>query len=111
MKKTDSTFTKPKVPVQGSMPARRPGQVIVPKRRLVVKKWGNSAGLRIPMEMMSAAHLKINQEVEAYMEGEDLVLTPVRKEGYTLKELLDAITPENLHEPVETGAILGAEVW
>jgi antitoxin MazE len=39
-----------------------------------------------------------------------LVLEPV-KPVYTLVELLAQVTPENLHQEVETGAAVGSEVW
>jgi len=30
---------------------------------------------------------------------------------YTLKQLLDQVTPESLHEEVDTGPSVGAEEW
>jgi len=79
--------------------------------RLVVRKWGNSAGLRIPMNIMRAAKLELDQEVEARVEDGALVVKPVSSQRkYVLKDLLDRITPENRHELVETAPV-GKEVW
>lgn len=74
-----------------------------------VKKWGNSASVRIPAALMQAARLKLDDTVELREEGGRIVIEPVRSEAYSLENLLAAITPENLHVNVETGTPVGKE--
>jgi antitoxin MazE len=77
--------------------------------RLTVKKWGNSASVRIPAAIMEAAHLMIDDVVDIREEGGSIVIVPVRPRGYDLAELLAGITPENLHAEVDFGGPVGTE--
>lgn len=77
--------------------------------RAVVRKWGNSAAVRLPAATLAAAGLRLDQEVEVRAEDGRVVLEPVRETG--LDALLAAITPDNLHEEAEFGAPQGGEAW
>ena len=77
--------------------------------RVTVKKWGNSASVRIPAAIMEAAHLTLDDVVEIREEGGTIVIQPVRPRGYDLAELLAGITPENLHAAVDFGGPVGKE--
>jgi antitoxin MazE len=77
--------------------------------RVTVKKWGNSAAVRIPASIMDAVHLKPDATVDVRDEGGRIVIEPVRPKGYDLAELLASITPENLHAEVDFGAPAGKE--
>jgi len=77
--------------------------------RLTVKKWGNSASVRIPAAIMEAAHLMIDDVVDIREEGGSIVIVPVRPRVYDLAELLAGITPENLHAEVDFGGPVGTE--
>jgi antitoxin MazE len=44
------------------------------------------------------------------LEGK-LLVTPLRPPAVTLEELLQGITPENLHNEVDTGPAVGNEAW
>ncbi len=77
--------------------------------RVTVKKWGNSASVRIPAAIMAAAHLTLDQIVEIREEGGRIVIAPVRARPYHLANLLAGITPENLHAEVDFGGPLGKE--
>ncbi len=78
---------------------------------VIIKKWGNSAAVRIPTSVMAAAHVALNQPVEVREEQGRIVIEPVRRKEYKLDELLGGITAKNRHEPVDTGAPVGKEVW
>ena len=78
--------------------------------RVTVKKWGNSASVRIPAAIMEAAHLTLDDVVNIREEDGRIVIEPIRPEGYDLAELLAGITPENLHEEVDFGQPVGKEV-
>jgi len=77
--------------------------------RAVVKKWGNSASVRIPASVMAAAGLHLDQAVEVREENGRIVIEPIRREEYDLADLLAGITPENIHDEVDFGAPVGNE--
>lgn len=76
-----------------------------------VQKWGNSLGVRIPKTIASHAHVDEGTAVDVSIEDDRLVITPVRKTAYRLKELLDRVTPDNVHGEIEFGGPVGREVW
>lgn len=78
---------------------------------VIIKKWGNSAAVRIPASVMAAAHVDLDQAVEVREEQGRIVIEPVRRKEYKLDELLGGITGKNLHKPIDTGAPVSKEVW
>ena len=58
---------------------------------------------------MEATRLDLDDVVEVREEKGRIVIEPVRQN--VLGELLKAITPKNLHEPVDLGSPEGKEVW
>lgn len=76
-----------------------------------VQKWGNSLALRIPKSFASEVGLRSESQVEVSMEDGKLVIAPVAKPQLTLKQLLDEVTPENIHHEIETGPAVGNEAW
>lgn len=79
--------------------------------RVHVKKWGNSASVRIPASIMAAAALRIDQEVEVREEEGRIVIEPLISPTYDLASLLDRMSPENFPDEVDFGAPVGKEVW
>jgi antitoxin MazE len=79
--------------------------------RTVVKKWGNSASVRIPAAVMEAARLDLDDPVDVREESGRIIIEPERRKEYDLDELVRAITPGNLHEEVDLGGPVGKEVW
>jgi antitoxin MazE len=76
-----------------------------------VKKWGNSASVRLPASVMAAAALQIDQAVEVRAEHGRIIIEPIRPAAYDLDEMLDRMTPETFHEDVDFGPPLGREAW
>jgi len=79
--------------------------------KVIIKKWGNSAAVRIPATIMAAAHIDLDQVVEVREEQGRIVIEPVRRNAYKLDDLLGSITGKNLHQPVAMGASVGKEIW
>lgn len=79
--------------------------------RTVVKKWGNSASVRIPHAVMQAAQLDLDEPVDVREESGRIVIEPMRRKEYDLAELLRGITRENLHEEADFGGPVGREAW
>ncbi len=77
----------------------------------VVKKWGNSAAVRIPASVLEAAHVHLDQPVDVREEQGRIVIEPIRLAHYDLAELVSGITDENRHKAIEMGAPVGQEVW
>ncbi len=76
-----------------------------------VKKWGNSATVRIPASVMQAMQLDLDEVVDVREEAGRIVIEQLRQETYDLDDLLKGITSENLHEAVDFGPPQGKEVW
>jgi antitoxin MazE len=77
--------------------------------RVTVKKWGNSASVRIPPAVMEAAGLKLDQTVDVREEGGRIVIEPICPGNYDLEQLLDAINLENIHDEVSIDPAVGGE--
>ena len=79
--------------------------------RVQVQKWGNSLALRIPKSFAAETELASGVDVDLTIEEGRLVITPVRKQRYTLEELVAGITPVNRHDEMGTGPSVGNEAW
>jgi antitoxin MazE len=79
--------------------------------KAVVKKWGNSASVRIPAAVLQAAKLRVDDSVDVREESGRIVIEPVPRTEYSLPELLKGIRPENLHDEVDLGRPVGKEAW
>jgi antitoxin MazE len=79
--------------------------------RAVVRKWGNSASVRIPAAVLHAAHLDLDEPVDVREESGRIVIEPVLRKEYDLAELVKGITRGNLHEEVDWGGPVGKEAW
>ena len=79
--------------------------------QVIVKKWGNSAAVRIPASVMAAANVALDQSVNVREEQGRIVIEPVHGKVYKLDELLEDITARNLHKPIDSGVPVGKEVW
>jgi antitoxin MazE len=76
-----------------------------------VQKWGNSLGVRIPRGLAEEVGLVTGTEVSLTAKDGELVLKPAVPSRLRLADLLEAITPENIHASVDTGDAVGAEVF
>ncbi|GHV95605.1 multidrug transporter MatE [Spirochaetia bacterium] len=75
----------------------------------VVKKWGNSLGIRIPNLIVRDLSLKDGSFVDIKDTGNEIIIKP--KEKTRLSNMLSRINGENLHEEVETAGPIGKEIW
>ena len=79
--------------------------------RTRIQKWGNSLALRIPKSFAIEVGLQRETSIELSLADGKLVITPVAKPKFTLKQLLAKVTRENLHHEVDTGHAVGNEIW
>jgi antitoxin MazE len=75
----------------------------------VVKKWGNSLGIRIPSLIARDLSLKDGSSVDIYDKGKMIIIKPVQKNK--LSEMLSKINEQNIHKEIETGGPVGKEIW
>ena len=75
----------------------------------VVKKWGNSLGIRIPNHIARDLSIKDGSFVDINNKGKEIIIKPIKKN--TLSEMLEKINEQNLHEEIETGSPVGNEIW
>jgi antitoxin MazE len=90
----------------------RRGRAILNTRKnmkSVVKKWGNSAALRIPAPIMRAARLELDEPVDVREESGRIIIEAARPKEYDLAALVKGITRENLHEEIDFGGPAGKE--
>ncbi|WP_040881275.1 AbrB/MazE/SpoVT family DNA-binding domain-containing protein [Marinococcus halotolerans] len=69
-----------------------------------VQKWGGSLGVRIPSNI--AKNFKINDGTQVEVKEVDgvIIIKPIYEEP-SLDEMLEQITPENLHESTDIEAV------
>ncbi len=77
----------------------------------VVKKWGNSAAVRIPAAVLEAAHVRLDQPVDVREEDGRIVIEPIRPARYDINALVSGITDDNRHDAVDLGKPVGGEIW
>jgi antitoxin MazE len=78
-----------------------------------VQKWGNSQGLRLSKELLSAAAIDVGDAVDVTVSDGLIVVTPVRRVrgAVDLEDLLAAIPEGYQHEELGWGPPVGREVW
>lgn len=79
--------------------------------RVQVKKWGNSASVRIPASVMAAASLRVDQVVDVREESGLVVIEPITAPSYDLDDLLARMTPDTFPEDIDFGPPVGGEAW
>jgi antitoxin MazE len=76
-----------------------------------IQKWGNSLGLRIPKSFAEETGIEEGSPVDISLEGDRLVVRPLRGKRYLLSNLLSQVKEENLHKEISTGEAVGREIW
>ena len=76
-----------------------------------IRKWGNSAAVRIPAGVLTSARIELNEVVEIREETGRIVIEPILQKTYDLDALLKGINTKNLHEHVDSGPPQGNESW
>jgi antitoxin MazE len=76
-----------------------------------IQRWGNSLALRIPKSFAKDSGVEEGSPVDLSIEGDRLVVQPVRPARYELADLVSQIREDNLHEEIPTGGPVGREAW
>jgi antitoxin MazE len=73
-------------------------------------QWGNSIGVRIPRELAKRAGIGVGSTIEIGEADDGIVIKPVGRKEYSLKELVQGITRQNRHDEVDFGRPVGKEI-
>jgi antitoxin MazE len=76
-----------------------------------VQKWGNSLAIRIPKPFASEIGLTDNSAVTLSLQNQKIVISPIARKKMRLKQILDQITEQNLHDEIDMGIRTGNEIW
>ncbi|MDX6850959.1 AbrB/MazE/SpoVT family DNA-binding domain-containing protein [Gilvimarinus sp. SDUM040013] len=60
-----------------------------------IAKWGNSAAIRLPKNILDALSLHIGDQVNIVQRGRSVVIEPCKP---SLDDLLAKVTPQNHHD-------------
>ena len=74
-----------------------------------IQKWGNSLALRIPKAYAEQIGLVTNSPVRISLEAGRVVIEPVSHTA--LVDLLEDVTPDNIHTETDWGDLTGNETW
>lgn len=73
-------------------------------------RWGNSLAVRIPKNVADEARLAEGDKLVVQVESPG-ILAIKAVERPTLDQLLEKITPENVHKEINWGKPVGNEAW
>lgn len=76
----------------------------------IIRKWGNSAAIRLPVTAIKDARFSLEQKVRLTVTRGRIVIEPSSRVEYDLDELLEGITASNRHAEVSLGKPVGKEV-
>lgn len=77
---------------------------------LVIRKWGNSLGVRLPVAIAREAKLHANQRVRISVENGRIIITPLIEGHLTLEQRLASFDPaRHGGEAMQTAENRGAE--
>jgi antitoxin MazE len=78
--------------------------------KALIGKWGQSAGLRIPKDILERTGLALGDAVELSVEDGKVILTPARQ-PLDREAVFAAMAQQTAPELVEWGPPAGREVW
>lgn len=76
-----------------------------------VYEWGDRFGVRIPRGLAEEGGLGPGMEVSLSAANGELVVQPALPTRLCLDDLLAAVSESNIHSSVETGSVVGAEMF
>ena len=75
----------------------------------VIRKWGNSLAIRLPMPVVNEAHFKLEQKVNITVKEGRIIIEPMQTIAYALEDLLAGITADHEHGEVDVDGPVGKE--
>jgi antitoxin MazE len=78
---------------------------------LDIKRWGNNLGVRLPVGVARAAHLRADQRVRVEVDNGRVIITPLDTDDSTLEQRLARFDPVRHGGEVMETTPIGAEQW
>ena len=76
----------------------------------LVKKFGNSAAIRIPLGVLAEGGIELEDFVEIREEQGRIVIESTRRRTFAIRDQVEGIRRSNLHNPIELGPPVGREI-
>ncbi len=77
--------------------------------QVMIQKWGNSQGVRLPKTVLTAANLRENDVVAVFVDKNSIMLRKVNR-NRSLDDLFRGYSGDYRPEEFDTGADVGLEV-
>jgi antitoxin MazE len=74
-------------------------------------KWENSLAIRVPKSVAVQVGLEAQDDLEIEVQDGNIVLKPHLQLVCRLEDLVKRITPKNVHREIDTGTLVGREIW
>ena len=78
---------------------------------VVLQKWGNSDGIRIPSSILKSLKFKTNDVLELKVEDDKIIILKAKKQKISLEELFKKYDGDNLVKDFEWDEPRGKEIW
>lgn len=75
-----------------------------------ISKWGNSLAIWIPPNFVNKNNFTEASEVDITVVNETLRIKPKKRSKYSLDELVEQITLDNVHSEIVSGVTVGNEI-
>ncbi len=80
--------------------------------QLVINRWGNSQGIRLPKLFMELLNMKIGSELKAEIRDGKIILAPVMgPEKLSIHDLVQEMPADYEPSESESGEPQGKEIW
>lgn len=76
-----------------------------------LQKWGNSAGIRIPSNILKSLDIKINDILNIEQDDEKIVISVPKKQKISLEERFKRYNGDNLSKDFSWDEPRGKEIW
>ena len=78
---------------------------------IVIKKWGNSDGIRIPNNILKALNLKTNDVLNIDTDGKKIIINVPKKKKISLANEFKNYKGKNLAKDFSWDESVGKEIW
>ena len=78
---------------------------------VILQKWGNSDGIRIPSSLLKSLNIKTNDKLEIIQSDDKLIITKSNKNKISLEERFKNYNGEDLTKEFEWDNEEGREIW
>ena len=78
---------------------------------IIIKKWGNSDGIRIPNNILKALNLKTNDVLNIDTDGEKIIISVPKKRKISLSNEFKNYKGKNLAKDFSWDESVGKEIW